>query len=227
MFILNAKEDEMTGEMGLSFDMPEIDYPTVANEGLLIAHDIIEHVNGLSKIGTIADELQAIAGVWLTRGQHGEIRRDRQGSNINPCDNVLSDVFNMFTMVASGQSSLITRKKPKQLHEDLEWIGDSLSVSKLREYYESEYDETVSKSDAKDYLNTTLYHMTLGCDQWYKTHADIIAEYGEWGVNQMFWNIADELEPHTKHVEGYEKLQVNVDRVNLQCSVTELHHDEY
>lgn len=37
-------------------------------EGLLIAHDILEHQNGLRAIGSVGDELEAAGGIWFVRG---------------------------------------------------------------------------------------------------------------------------------------------------------------
>lgn len=40
--------------------------------GELAAHDLIEHLNGIEKIGPVEDELQAIAASWYCRAQFGD-----------------------------------------------------------------------------------------------------------------------------------------------------------
>jgi hypothetical protein len=62
-------------------------------EGLLIAHDIVEHQNGLEAIGPIWDELQALGGIWHARGRWGDMMQER---NIHSCEtNVASDITRM------------------------------------------------------------------------------------------------------------------------------------
>lgn len=70
-YLLEAREDNETGELGLlTVGTPLINgYPMVAMTGMLIAHDLTEHVNGHRKIGSIDDELEALGGVWYCRGR--------------------------------------------------------------------------------------------------------------------------------------------------------------
>lgn len=69
---LIAFEDQICGNLGLGFkghtSHPEILADT---EGTLIAHDLLEHQNGLDAIGCVADELEAIGAIWQVRGRHG------------------------------------------------------------------------------------------------------------------------------------------------------------
>lgn len=69
---LTAFEDEPTGSLGLGFlgytSHPEL---YADREGGLIAHDIVEHQNGIRNIGSPQDELEAMGGYWFARGQHG------------------------------------------------------------------------------------------------------------------------------------------------------------
>lgn len=41
--------------------------------GVLIAHDVIEHMNGLRNIGTVWDELEAFGAIWHVRGRWGDL----------------------------------------------------------------------------------------------------------------------------------------------------------
>jgi hypothetical protein len=42
-------------------------------QGGLIAHDLLEHQNGVDKIGCPADELEAVGGMWQVRGRWGRL----------------------------------------------------------------------------------------------------------------------------------------------------------
>lgn len=52
---------------------PVEDYSYSENDHILsprmVAHDIVEHVNGWQNIGTVEDELEALGTAWYTRGQ--------------------------------------------------------------------------------------------------------------------------------------------------------------
>lgn len=60
-----------------------------------LAHDIVEHVNGLDKIGTVEDELMALGAVWVTRGQWGGISQNRH-ITATPYEQIATDVYEMF-----------------------------------------------------------------------------------------------------------------------------------
>lgn len=64
-------------------------------DGLLIAHDLLEHQNGPAMQGTVWDELEALGGIWYARGQWGDMMTE-YGSHYSPAVNVASDVTRMF-----------------------------------------------------------------------------------------------------------------------------------
>lgn len=64
-------EDQPTGSLGLIFKGCEGDTIFSDTAGGLLAHDLIEHQNGVHNIGCPEDELQAMGGLWHTRGRHG------------------------------------------------------------------------------------------------------------------------------------------------------------
>lgn len=63
--------------------------------GDLIAHDLLEHQNGVKAIGPIDDELEALGGIWQVRGRWGDMCTDRP-SMYSPAENVASDITRMF-----------------------------------------------------------------------------------------------------------------------------------
>lgn len=50
--------------------------PETPNTPELVAHDLVEHVNGIKHIGTIEDELEALGAAYLTRYIWDEISLD-------------------------------------------------------------------------------------------------------------------------------------------------------
>jgi hypothetical protein len=66
-------EDEPTGSLGLIFKGCEGPSILSDSDGSLIAHDLVEHQNGINAIGCIADELQAIGAIWQVRARHGDM----------------------------------------------------------------------------------------------------------------------------------------------------------
>ena len=43
-----------------------------AQTGEALAHDLLEHVNGVGAIGGVPDELEAVGAIWQIRGRHGD-----------------------------------------------------------------------------------------------------------------------------------------------------------
>jgi hypothetical protein len=67
-------EDKPTGELGLGIKGHTHDERLFSDrEGALLAHDIVEHQNGIAAIGCPADELEAIGAIWQVRGRHGTL----------------------------------------------------------------------------------------------------------------------------------------------------------
>lgn len=67
--------DEATGTVGLlhAGGMPDVvdGESTAAYIGGLVAHDIVEHCNGVENIGSVEDEVLALGAVWFTRVDTG------------------------------------------------------------------------------------------------------------------------------------------------------------
>jgi hypothetical protein len=94
------KEDLALGELGMILkDINMFNTPMVSHEGLLIAHDLLEHQNGLQAIGSIDDEIEALGGCWFVRGETGVLR---QGSHYGPEESLSSDIMNLGTYFCRG-----------------------------------------------------------------------------------------------------------------------------
>lgn len=62
--------------------------------GILIAHDLLEHQNGVAAIGPVDDELEALGGIWQVRGRWGDMLDDRP-SFYSPAHHAASDLTRM------------------------------------------------------------------------------------------------------------------------------------
>lgn len=213
---LISKNDPETGELGLIIKGLHVsNYPMVASEGLQIAHDLLEHQNGVENIGTIGDELEALAGVWFVRGQHADMSRDNRGSMYSPEENIASDICNMGVMYHNG--SYFNHKVSKQTHEHdqdeyfdciLEYGRKSL-LDELRCD-----DEPINHERVEHYLMMCKHYLRTGMRKAEKRYKG-----RDWAVNSLFWDIAQTVDPYTKRCdyEGQEFiLTYDWERVNCE-----------
>lgn len=225
--VMHYTEDQNTGEMGLSFGL-DIDYPSVATEGLLVAHDLIEHVNGLDRIGTIADELQALSGVWLTRASHGTLRRDNIGSAVAPDDNVWADVQNMGVMVWCQAARLVMRdhntiEDPYDSHDWAECFFDN--PGEFADFIEGECSERPPESWVLDYFSTVKYHLILGEIAWREKFAVAIDRFGEYSIHSFFWDVADAVQPYIND-ECWAGVEISIDYERLEVQVVDMEDND-
>lgn len=198
-YILETFEDEMTGELGLGvLGLPRDETTNATREGLLIAHDLIEHVNGLEYIGTIDDELEALGAIWYVRGQWGELRRDGVGSIYSTYQNIASDITRMFRdHVHGGQyvGNNARWTRPVTHDTDLQDI-----LAEADKTYLDEFDDD-SKSEARSrwlaYRLNALHRMRIG----YSKARRKYERRGRFFANNLFWAIAAAVDRVAKHCD--------------------------
>jgi len=163
---LIAREDRSTGELGLIIEGTRLmDYPMVANDGLLVAHDLIEHQQGIHKIGSIGDELLALGAIWYVRGQHSDLRRGGTGSMHSPETNIAYDVINMGRMFCEGVQ--LRQPVPKTRAGDHEDAFQTI-IQKAREEIGAELTDIESLTRRElaehvdEYLEASLHLMRSG-----------------------------------------------------------------
>ena len=215
---LTAREDDSTGETGLSLDGVVVmeSYPSVAMEGRLIAHDILEHQNGLHNIGSIGDELEALGGVWFVRGQWGDITRDH---NVNSAEqHVASDVMNMAMLFADGVGFHYPVPNTYSHYQD-----DSFQciIDLGRKDYRAEWE--CSNEDnpppIPEYFNACLHYMRSGYNKANRRFGN-----GSWS-NNLFWEIAEAVDPYAKHID-YEGQRFRLGYDSNQVTCCEIIEDE-
>jgi hypothetical protein len=210
-----ARKDLETGETGLMFsDCPIINYPMVANEGLLVAHDLLEHVNGLDKIGSIDDELEALGGVWFVRGNYGVLRRNSQ-SYISPDQSLASDVLNMARIYNNGVEF---KTDVPTIYQDSYMYNIAVEICELaRNDIPGEIEEDELDQGRIDfYLKSAVAYIVNGYEK-------ASAKFEQFEVNQLFWNIAETIDNFLKHeelMEGQEFILI-VDYEDLTATFEE------
>lgn len=132
-------------------------------DGLLTAHDICEHQNGIKNMGPVWDELEALGGIWYCRGQWGDLLTDA-GRAYSPAQNIASDVTRMFfewlnsDQQALGPNGLRAGSRPSLWDDDfaevIQYARNDIPGELEPEDYTSEQLET--------YLTLALHRMRAG-----------------------------------------------------------------
>jgi hypothetical protein len=78
-YAIHIEENDATGQVGfLLSELPKFEDPIVDfGSGEMIAHDIIEHTNGLNAIGTLHDELMALGAMFAVRVETGYLAEEK------------------------------------------------------------------------------------------------------------------------------------------------------
>lgn len=200
--ILEVFKDH-NGTLGLGLKGMPRNYDTdAATDGLLIAHDLIEHPNGPEAIGTIDDELEALGGIWYARGQWSDLRRDNVRSRYSVEENISSDVVRMFRDFFYGAHvdlSPIRSKTTPADHAFREII--EISLRDARKELDGDEDPKAVRRREREYFRVCLPRMRRG---WHKARRRF-ERHGRFAANSLFWEIAGAVERYAKHPEeGYE-----------------------
>jgi hypothetical protein len=191
---LEAATDEETGVLGLRVVGTRTDTQVnSASEGLLIAHDLIEHVNGLEAIGTIDDELEALGAIWYTRGRHNDISRNRQYSQRAPEVDIASDVVRMFREYVYGASCDVRRRytRPCEVDDSLRDI-----LAECKNWRDEIYTADLPRARGlwRSYSSAAMHRMRTGYRKAFKRWEHL----GRFAANSAFWDIAEAVQPHCK-----------------------------
>jgi hypothetical protein len=172
---LVACTDEYDSELGLILKgTPRTEDMMADRDGLLVAHDLIEHQNGPEHIGMVWDEMEALGGIWHARGRWGDLMR-RHGSIYSFHENVASDLTRMFPeWGADGYPPRAHRLRathPCDYDEDFQEIIAIARRDAWREHNdmgrgepgEDEHGWTPAlRQELDDYLDEALHRMRMG-----------------------------------------------------------------
>lgn len=229
-FTLTVREDYEHGITGwVVQELAEMeDQPSVATDGYLLAHDIVEHVNGINEIGGIGEELQALGGFWRTRGQYGDIRRDRSQYN-PPCEAIANDFLGLFERFAQGEE-----------------IGQEIPELVEHEDYEEDWEDILEHTDKNIRENLSYLDLDLDLDK--QEIEDTIEEYKKalaaffnQGIikheglypdammaNSIFYGIVDALEGMLDYPDSWDEIVLTIDYDNwsVEAEKKELEFEE-
>lgn len=199
---------DRNGSLGLGVrGMPRNEDTDAAIEGATVAHDLIEHVNGVQHIGSIDDELEALGALWYVRGQHGQLFRNRS-SHFSPAENIAGDVVRMFADFYNGayvNTSNVPRTRACEADASLRDILAIAIDGMAGEVRDSYRDTLNTENEIADkqasFLAVCIARMRIG----YRKARAMYEKRGRFAANNLYWEIAEAVEPFLRGLyEGAE-----------------------
>lgn len=187
---------QVSGEMGLVPAGMVIHEDFLASQvAFTIAHDVIEHPNGMENIGGVGDELEATGCIWYTRGQHHDMQRP-DISIYSPQQALGHEIESNFRHWFSRGCEFdmpVPRSKPGIYDSDLICILKE-GVKIIRSEYESEDDEDrPTTKDIAIFISAAKHFMRSGIE---KQQARFPLH--QFQANNEFWNVEIAVAPFVK-----------------------------
>jgi hypothetical protein len=193
---IEVRKNPNTGVLGFALQGMTHDDCADPSDGVTIAHDLIEHVNGVSLIGTIDDELEALGAIWYVRGKHNDLNRRRSSLN-SPEEDLASDLTRMFRdIVDGGQYANLAPFRTLRCVEDDAFESVFCAFDKLWKLEIDDWRKHVKT--AKAYRYVARARMRTGYRKAYKRWE----HRGRFAANTQFWAIADAVDEHQAEYEG-------------------------
>ena len=226
--LIECREDNCTGELGLALKaMPRLDNgEPETGGGLVIAHDLLEHVGGVRAIGGIGDEIQALGAAWYVRFKHGvnNPADPYAGAARSSEEHVASDISRFALMVAQGEHVGIPTPRTRSHAYDSEF--ESILQHARREareearalFDEADKDGILRELD-ESYWPCVIPHLRAGYNKAHK-------RYRGREVLFLFFEIQRLVDRLCKpEYEGQQwALSLNIDRQRV--SVSELYEED-
>lgn len=207
--ILTVKRDAQSQELGLVFDEMKInpDLFMASSDPLLIAHDLLEHPNGIKAIGTIHDEFEALGGVIFVRGYTQQLRKDRIGSAYTFEESIANDLVRMARELSyveckkyAGHTKAINAARDCAYGFSVEnCMEEILIIAKEkipREFNDKkEMREILGQWTIDSYLKNAKHFVRAGYRKtWRRFNGD--ARY----ANDLFWHIVEKADIYCKNL---------------------------
>lgn len=172
----------VSGELGLVGKGMKLTHGTSAdNDGTLLAHDILEHQNGLKSIGSVGDEIEALGGVWFVRGQHGQLRR---GSHHTPHDGVASDLSNLCEIYMRGVPMRVDVINTREHDCDVDF-EDVIAISKNSNKWWIKDCENFDQKRYKEFYRSAIHILRTGYNKANRRFKS--PEY----AHRLFWDMSE------------------------------------
>lgn len=171
-----------------------------SRDGALLAHDLLEHVNGIEAIGTVHDELTALGAYWYVRGQHGQVNgEDRTIDPIEPLSREVARQIGLCTPYGARFSKAAVWRAVSDAEREAPgpWDQALCRVANSAPGF-----SPVSKAFVTQRADDALHYMRRG--------ARLASEkYGDaFGVNRLFWKISHALQPHANGASMGEEFEM-------------------
>lgn len=197
--------DEMIGELGFKLiknGMPNNGEEFIGGQGLIIAHDIIEHQQGLEKIGTLEDELIACGGVIFVRVNTGNLGNPFHSGEAS----VTYDISRMYSYFNDRTYFSGEKYYPKRIIEEWEWAVDEvIKASKKQIREDDEFDGDFKRLNT--YLQWTKHLLRYGA---YKAELRFGCSFDAYNMFKRIQDAVDVYEPEWEGQEftlGYSRTQ--------------------
>lgn len=216
---IQVMEDRATGVVGMVLKgIKLIDAPMVVNDGYGIAHDILDHQNGFKAIGSIADEIEAMGGMWFARGQWGEVRRT---SYDNPHQALANDLSYLADIHLDRnvpiRASIANTRETSWDHDFDLIIEDGVKICR-REF--EHRDEEVDEEKLQHFAKQAKHLLRRGFRKARSRFDD-----NPMTANNQFWAIAEAVD--NAHLDLYEGAEYNLRYGDGKAIVTETHGSYY
>ena len=223
---LMSKEDYEFGGIGLQVKGTRASGSAMnpATTGLLIAHDLLEHQNGLAAIGGIGDELEALGGIWYVRGQHGDMNR-KNPFNIHSAEtHIASDVMNLARYFSSG-IPLRVRVPNTRRHDHDDAFSEIVEIARKNtraEFNDDEVAEKMAYLNEWGYWRDVIHLLRVGFN---KAH-NRFERRGRWLANSTFWAIAEAVDAVLPIVE-WEGIEFRLSYGKGEAHCQQVYEEEY
>lgn len=197
-----------TGETGLVASEMNIqdDLIMIAMEGRMIAHDVLEHVNGVQKIGACADELEAMGAVWYIRGQHGQLIPTVSSRSPQAIigDDISQICIDYIQREYPNTGRKIEKRKTKEHcydadFEDIIERGYESTMKGIQYYFEDE-ELNEKREMIKEFFDVALGYLRTG-------YRKAERKYKNKDVFGLFWKISETIDQFLRCNELFDGMQ--------------------
>lgn len=184
----------VTGEIGLAaVGFPVHDDYVAVTSGFVLAHDLIEHPNGIDKIGGVGDELEATGSIWYTRGRHHDLQRPDR-SIYSPEQSLAFEISTNFRYWFDRGCEFdmpVPRSTSDVFDADIIAIL-KIGVENIRSGFEDYCDDDYSPttSDIAIFISACKHFMRSGIVKQQARFPN-----NEWEANGEFWSVQEAVEP--------------------------------
>lgn len=185
-------ECNVTGDIGLAPAGMEIHEDYIASTvGFTIAHDLIEHPNGMDKIGGVGDELEATGCIWYTRGQHCDMQRPDR-SIYTPEQSVAHEIETNYRYWIDRGCEFdmpVPRSKPS-IHDASLICILRYGVEFIRAENDCDPDEKLDITLLAEFIRAAKHFMRSGIEK-----QEARFPLHQYQANNEFWNVQEAVEP--------------------------------